>query len=142
MFPPVSDRTQFRYVPFLDAIGVSDRDFTTKTITDEEGNIKRIGAWRNDGQTLIKAELKDEADQNGNPRKGIGWVGPNDDASVDDEDDYEEDVDETEDEEYEDDAEEEAPRSRRSTPPRRGTVRKAAKPAARRKRRVVEEDDW
>jgi len=138
MFAPISDRTQFRYVPFLDAIGVTATDFTRKTITDEEGNIKRIGPWRNDGQTLIKAELKDEADQNGNPRKGIGWVGPNDDSSVDD-DEEEYDVDTDEEEEYEEEAP--APKRRNSTPPRRGTVSKA-KPATRRRRVVEDEDNW
>lgn len=131
-FIPVSDKTAFRYVPFLDAIGVSSTDFTRRTITDEEGNIKRIGAWKNDGTTLILAELKDEQDNDGNPRKGIGWIGPAD-STVDYEEEEEYDVDDSEEEEYE----EEAPPPKRrsnSTPPRRGRVSET------RSRRKAEED--
>lgn len=119
-FMPVSDKTAFRYVPFLDAIGVSGRDFTSKTITDEEGNIRRIGAWRHDGKTLILAEQKDGNDQNGNPRKEIGWIGAAD-STVDDEE--EEDYDE---EEVEED----------TTPPRR------SQKATSRSRKSVPDDDW
>ncbi len=98
-FPPVTDKTQFRYVPFLDAIGVSGRDFETRTIADQEGNIKSIGQWRNDGEEIILAELKDGVDQHGAPRKEIGWMGPLN------EDDSEEESEDTEDEEYYDDEE-------------------------------------
>lgn len=86
-FLPVTERTQFRYVPFLDAIGVSGREFERGTITDEEGNVKKIGRWRNNGDEIIKAEIKDDTDQNGNPRKDIGWMGALTDEDPADEDD-------------------------------------------------------
>lgn len=95
LFPPVSPRTQFRYVPFLDAIGVSGDEFERSTITDNDGNITKIGKWRNDGQEIILGELKDELDRDGNQRKTIGWMGyvPEEDDDGDEEiseDDYEE----------------------------------------------------
>lgn len=101
-FAPVTEKTQFRYVPFLDAIGVTGREFERSTITDEEGNIKKIGKWRNDGEMLILGQLQDDVDQNGAPRKKIGWMGgledleslPDDDDDVEDDDeDYDDDDD-------------------------------------------------
>lgn len=145
-FLPIGEKTGFRYVPFLDALGVSGADFTRKTITDEEGNIKRIGQWRNDGDTVILAELKDEVDQNDNPRKGIGWIGPVTEADeyADDEeslDDY--DADEYEDEDP--DVEDEVPH----TPPRRATKVAASKrrqagatSRTSRRRTSRSDDDW
>jgi hypothetical protein len=99
-FAPVTEKTQFRYVPFLDAIGVTGREFERATITDEEGNIKKIGKWRNDGETLIMGQLADDTDQNGAPRKKIGWMGAAEEIEVDDEEDSDDDFD---DDEYEDD---------------------------------------
>lgn len=93
-FPPVSPRTQFRYVPLLDALGVTGEEFENRTITDNDGNITKIGKWRNTGEELILAEIKDGVDQNNNPRKEIGWVGyvPEDEEDGEEisEDDYEE----------------------------------------------------
>lgn len=105
-FLPVTERTAFRYVPFLDAIGVSGKEFTRGTVTDEEGNVLKIGRWRNKGDTLIKAEIRDETDQNNNSRKGIGWMGaltdddPEDDEDFDDEDDDEIDDDDDGEDEF------------------------------------------
>lgn len=100
-FLPVTGKTAFRYVPFLDAIGVSGREFERGTITDEEGNVKKIGRWRNTGEEIIKAELRDSVDQNGAPRKEIGWMGAFDadepDAAEEDEEGYESDDEEDED---------------------------------------------
>jgi hypothetical protein len=97
-FLPISERTQFRYVPFLDAIGVSGREFERGTITDEDGNVKKIGRWRNTGEVIIKAEIKDSSDQNGNSRKDVGWMGAaDDDDPEDDDDEYETDGDEDDD---------------------------------------------
>lgn len=90
-FLPVSDRTAFRYVPFLDALGVKGREFTEGTIIDEEGNVKRIGKFRMNDSVFIKAQLKDDQDKNGNPQKGIGWMGADTGESFeDDEDDSDE----------------------------------------------------
>lgn len=131
-FAPVAHNTGFRYVPFLDAIGVSGRDFETRTLADEEGSIRKIGRWINDGKTLILAAIKDDVDQKGNPRKAIGWMGP-----VTDETD--EVLDEEEAEEYDDedtyDEEEEAPA------PRRKTSRVSRTSRTRRTRREPEYDD-
>jgi len=88
-FLSISDKMMWKLVPFLDAIGVTGRDFEARTITDEEGNIKKIGTWRNTGDEYIKAELKDGQDQAGNSRKEIGWMGPITDNE--DEEDYDDD---------------------------------------------------
>lgn len=100
-FLPVSAKTAFRYVPFLDAIGVSGRDFETRTVTDQEGNISKIGGWRNSGTEIIKAEIKDGTDAEGGSRKEIGWMGEDSEEAApdDDDDDFEDE------EEYDDDDE-------------------------------------
>lgn len=105
-FAPVSEKTLFRYVPYLDALGITAREFERGTVTDAEGNIVKIGKWRNDGETEILGQLQDDADQNGQPRKKIGWVGSLEDDAPDDEDEDDEDFDdddEAEDDDYEDD---------------------------------------
>lgn len=107
IFPPVSDKTAFRYVPFLDAIDVTVAEFADRTNTDTDGNIKSIGKWRNDGKELILAELRDGTDQNGNPRKEIGWMGALTDADEYDEDYDDEELDDEEEDEYEDEGEDE-----------------------------------
>lgn len=96
VFAPVTEKTQFRYVPFLDAIGVTGREFERQTITDEEGNIKKIGKWRNTGEELILGQLRDNTGEQADKYpKDIGWVGPlNADDYGDDEADDEEDEDE------------------------------------------------
>lgn len=93
VFAPVSSKTAFRYVPFLDALGVSGDDFEERTVTDNDGNITKIGKWRNTGEEIILAEIKDEADQAGNARKGIGWMG----YLTDEDDDGGEELDDDED---------------------------------------------
>lgn len=106
-FMVVADTTPFQYVPFLDAIGVTEKEFKLKTLTDEEGNIKRIGSWKNDGTTVIQGQLQDNRGENADkyPRE-IGWVGALDEDEPDDDDDdddeYEDDDDAEDDEEEED----------------------------------------
>lgn len=100
VFRSITEKSVMFYVPFLDAIGVSGRDFESRTIADEEGNIKKIGAWRNDGNQFVKAELKDGVDQHGQSRKEIGWMGP--DTA---EDELEEDEEDFDDDEYDEDEE-------------------------------------
>lgn len=70
-FLPIASNTRFRYVPLLDALGVSGKDFTSRTKTDEDGNIIQIGRWRNDGSTVVIAQLITEKDQTGNDKKSI-----------------------------------------------------------------------
>lgn len=94
-FLPVGEQTAFRYVPFLDAIGVTGTDFAKRTVIDEDQNIVKIGKWRNNGETDILAQIRTGTDQDGNPRKEIAWMGAYDpdeeDLTDDDEgDDYEE----------------------------------------------------
>lgn len=100
-FRSVASHTPFAYVPFMDAIGVTEHDFVNKTISDSEGNIQRIGTWKNTGDVEILGQLKDGKDQHNNPRKEIGWIGPLDE--LDDEGD-----DEPDDDEYADDDEDES----------------------------------
>lgn len=110
VFCPVSAKTAFRYVPFLDAIGVTGREFERGTVTDEEGDIKKIGKWRNTGEELILGMLKDNTnDRTGNYPKEIGWVGENVDTPADETDEELDDYDaeeDSEDDEYEDDGDE------------------------------------
>src|SRR5882762_553054 len=110
-FLPVADTTAFRYVPFLDAIGVRGREFTERTVTDTDGNITRIGSWRNSGKEMIAAELKDGKDQDNKSRKEVGWMGPLPEEDInDDDDDAEEYADDEYDEEIDvDDADDEEP---------------------------------
>jgi hypothetical protein len=132
-FLPVSDKTAFRYVPFLDALGVSEDDFLERTLTDEEGNVRRIGKWRMDGKTILGAQLKDGEDKDGNPRQEIGWMG---EAALDDEADEDYD-DEEADEEYVDE-EEEAPEPPRRTSRSRNSSRQPARSA---RSRSTDDDD-
>ena len=89
-FLPITEKTSWRYVPFLDAIGVNGAEFVRGTLTDEEGNVKKIGRWKNSGEELVLAQLKTGTDQAGSPRKEIGAFAPApEDAYVeDDEDEY------------------------------------------------------
>jgi hypothetical protein len=91
----ISANNAWTYVPFLDAIGVSSAEFIKGTICDEEGNVRKIGNWRMDGKTEILGQLADGADEKGNSRKEIKWVGAADDDIAEDEvgeeEDYEDD---------------------------------------------------
>lgn len=110
-FMPVADHTQFRWVPFLDAIGVTENEFYERTVTGANGRIQRIGQWRNSGETLILAQLKEGQDQKGNPKKEIGgqWEYEDAKSEEDDEDfdteddDYDEEIDPDEYEDEDDD---------------------------------------
>ncbi len=111
-FMPVADHTAFRWVPSLDAIGVSESVFYERTVTGADGRVQRIGQWQNTGEILILAQLKDGQDLNQNPKKEIGgqWeyeegTSDEDDDDFDtDDDDYDEEIDPDEyDEDEEDD---------------------------------------
>lgn len=99
-FIPVMDKTQWRYVPLLDALGISGRDFANKTKVDAEGNILRIGSWSLRECNMVAARLKDGKDKVGNPKKEIGgyWEcvdveADDDDEDLPDDDVYDEDED-------------------------------------------------
>lgn len=106
-FMVVSDKTAFQYVPFLDAIGVSGAEFERKTLTDQEGNVRKIGAWRNSGEEMILAEIRSNTGENAEKYpKQIGWMeavtesdDEEDSEDYDDEDDSEDFDDEWDDDE-------------------------------------------
>lgn len=133
-FLNVADNTDFVWVPFLDAIGVTDREFFDQAIMDEQGNIKKIGRWRMDpnNPTEIMARLADNEwiDKHGEEKTGkrIDWFGAVKDSTVDDEESYEDT----------DDFEEEAPKRTRRTPASR---RNAGRVARRRPRATLEVED-
>lgn len=95
-FMPIADTNGFQWIPFLDALGVSSAEFTRGTVTDDEGNVRKMGNWRMDGKMEILAQLKDGTDQTGNSRKEIGWVGALDSTEEYDEDEEEEEYDDDE----------------------------------------------
>jgi hypothetical protein len=101
-FLPVTKKTQFRYVPFLDAIGVSGRDFKERTVVDGEGNITSIGKWRQDGEQYILCQLVDSEGSDERYPKDIKWIGsvPDDEEEPEGEDDDDEDTDDDGDDEY------------------------------------------
>ena len=132
----LADKNRFTYVPFFDALGISGRDLDRGVITDEEGNVKKIGSWRNSGDLVILAKLADSEDAKGNPRKDFDWFGPlknphdelpEDDPDIDDDDES--------DDEYEP---EPAPVRRRSTGKARPTRRATS---ARKTRSPIDDDD-
>lgn len=144
-FIHISDRTQFRYIPFLDALGVSGRDFTTRTIYDEQLNIQKIGDWRNDGKTIVAGQLLDNDPefQHKNP-KTIGWLGeaPSSMESEDDDDDFEDEEESSEDDFYDDEEEEEDPKPRKRTGVRRGRSSGSRATQTSRSRRRSRRDDF
>lgn len=97
-FLTISEEWPGFYVPFLDAIGVSETEFLNGTITDEEGHVKKIGRWKNDGNQYVKAQVKDGADQQGNPRKEIGYIGEDSGEA-----EYADDIDKGDDDDFDDD---------------------------------------
>lgn len=99
-FLDISDSMKWKYVPFLDAIGVSGSDFAKRTIIDEDGNIKKIGKWKNSGEELISVQLKENT-YKGKTTIQTGWMGPClDDDEESEEDDYDEEIDVDEDADY------------------------------------------
>lgn len=143
-FVHISDKTKWSYIPFLDALGVSGRDFVNRTITDESGNVAKIGAWKNDGKQVIAAQLNDNDPEfaSKNPKK-IGWMGEAPEGSVSDDDEDEDDFDDedsTEDEDsdfFDEDEEEVKKPSRKRATARNGRVpsRRVSKATASRRRR-------
>lgn len=87
----VSDENPQWYVPMLDVLGVSDTEFRRKTRLTEDGIIKSIGAWRNDGTQEILAEIVHNGDYT-----NVRWVGKISEADLEE---AEEEEDEEEDDE-------------------------------------------
>lgn len=91
----ISDENPQWYVPLLDVLGVTDAQFRLKTKITDEGVIKKIGEWVNDGTTEILAEIRHNGDYT-----NVTWVGvvPDDDEDLDDDEDDEDEDDEDDDE--------------------------------------------
>lgn len=152
-FLNISNKNQFTYVPFLDAIGVSGADFETRTRADEQGTVQRIGKWRHTGEELILVQIKDE-EYNGKVQKHVKTFVSIDEDTSEAEDEEEFDDDEyddeeiaeddyvDEDEEVADDDEdyEEEPEPEPAPTPRRRPAKKVA-PAARSGRRPRRGDE-
>ena len=87
-FIPVMDSTAWRLRPFLDAIGVTSKEFVNGTMTDEDDNITKIGKKVVKG-TLVAVSIKDGQDQKGNSRKEVGQYIPvvDDEAGLSDDHD-------------------------------------------------------
>lgn len=128
------------WVPFCDALGIQGRD-TANTITDDEGNVKRIGRFRNNGDVQILGKLDQKEDgregHEGEMRPYLSWFGALPEDVEDEEDDNDEfdDVDDELDEEIDideeddDDDDEDEPE-----PPRRSASRRRAESVAKRSR--------
>jgi len=99
-YSPVSNNTAFRFVPLLDALGVTEREFIKGVSYEKDGSITAMGRWKWSKDIVLQAQLKADEDQHGNPRVVIndGWFGV---PSPDDE--YWDGEEEEDDEEYEDD---------------------------------------
>lgn len=114
---PVMESTLFRIVPFIDAIKVSEADFTDRTIADKDGRILSVGKAKFGEKApavYVMAQIRDAVDNNGNPRKEVaGYWAPealaqqeeSDDAATEEEPEFDEEEPE---EEPEEEAEEEA----------------------------------
>jgi hypothetical protein len=87
----VSDDNPQWYVPMLDVLGVTDVEFRRKTRLTEEGIIKSIGAWRNDGTQQLLAEIVHNGDYT-----NVRWVGKLDESELDDSDEDEDEDEEDE----------------------------------------------
>jgi hypothetical protein len=91
-FLDISDKMMWKLVPFLDAIGVSGVDFTKRTVIDEDGNVKKIGKWKNSGEELIAVQLKENS-YKGKTTIQTGWMGPILEDDETEEDDFDEEID-------------------------------------------------
>lgn len=91
-FMPVLKNTQFRYAPFLQAIGVTGRDFVNNTVVDPnsaKGDITKIGKVEPVGQYVF-ASVKWGPDNNNVQRLSVTqWI-PSDVDEADDADDTDE----------------------------------------------------
>jgi hypothetical protein len=122
---PIGDNTAFRFAPFLAAIGVSENDFYNRTDVDNEGKIRKIGKWLNNGKTFVAGQLEDNDFEGSKYPKTIGWVGELEEYEPE-EDEEEEEYEDEEEEEYEEDEYEEE-EEEEPEPPRKTTRRKTTR---------------
>lgn len=136
-FMIISDQTNFHYVPFFDAVGITDVDFIERTFTDEQGNIKKIGKWKNDGKSVVLAEIRTNTGEKAEQYpKDVGWIQAFEESDEDeDEDEYDED---DEDGEYDDDEDEDEEVEEK---PKKGKAKKAKAKAKKAKRKSRDDDE-
>lgn len=94
-FIPVMDSVAWRLRPFLDAIGVTSREFVNGTVNDEDKNITKIGKKVVKG-TVIAVSIRNGQDQRGNARMEVAQYIPVVDS--DDQDDTADDASGSDDE--------------------------------------------
>jgi hypothetical protein len=102
VFQRITDSSVYYWGPILDALHVSEAAFQAAKI-DNEGNIRSMGKWRNDGNQFIMGRLADD-NYNGKIGKKIDWWGEDTGEAAPDIDDEEDE--EYDEEEYESDEEE------------------------------------
>lgn len=146
-FRVITEKSNMFWVPFLDALGVSGTDFAERTITDEEGNIKKIGRWRNTGDELIYAQLRDGTNQDGEKRQEVGlFEAYEGEVESEEEEEYEEEAEEysSEDEEYEEAPTRKQRRGSTNSRSNRGTnsTRRTSARQTRTRRQTEEEDPF
>lgn len=81
----VVDSQAGKLAGFLDAIGVTAKDFLNRMYDDGEKDarggvrITKIGDWVNDGNQYVLGELNDDTDKDGRPTKRVDrfWPPPN-----------------------------------------------------------------
>lgn len=71
----VLDSTAWRLRPFLDAVGVTSKEFLNGTVQDEEKNVTKIGKKVVVG-SLVAVSIKNGQDQKGNARMEVGQYMP------------------------------------------------------------------
>ncbi|MGH7774445.1 MAG: hypothetical protein ACREQA_19655 [Candidatus Binatia bacterium] len=103
-FLPIKKGTEFRYVPFLDAIGVSGTDFLKHTKIDEDGNVLKIGKWvmKNADDIIFSITDNDGEQADKYPKQINGYAPLTEDSTSDDEDEEADDWDDEEDSDEED----------------------------------------
>lgn len=85
---PITEGSAWRLAPFLDAIGVTGRDFVDRMIVGAKDNrgglpVEKIGKFIQNGKALVMGQLADDTDNKGNARKQInGWWATPDKAAA------------------------------------------------------------
>lgn len=79
----VLDSVAWRLRPFLDAVGVTSKEFINGTVTDEDKNVTKIGKKVVKG-TIVAVSIKNGQDQKGNARMEVGQYIPVVDGDQDD----------------------------------------------------------
>lgn len=141
-FEPVTPQTNWRYVKYLDALGIGARAFVEGPHTiDDDGNLKRIGRWQMRNQYLmVQLRTSDSEDY---PRSVGAVQAYEEDTSPDPDDEYQSQGDEWDDDDTdaEEPEEEQRPRRRPRDPQTRKPVKRMRATRARRADYADDDDD-